>query len=103
MAAGEMPWASASFLKSASQVLKLPVVRQLAVCAAAGAGPRARRPAVEAPAINAARAVRIRTQPATAMTLCRIEPPVGALMIVESITLETIGVGRIIRGKGMLG
>src|ERR1700722_19575606 len=41
-----MPGAAASFLKSASQRSKLPVLRQLAFWAAAGAGARARRTAM---------------------------------------------------------
>src|SRR5580704_19165572 len=42
MAAAEMPWAAASFLKSASQRSKLPVLRQLASWAKAGAGTKAK-------------------------------------------------------------
>src|SRR5215472_305002 len=45
MAAAEMPFSAASFLKSVSQRSKLPVVRQLALCAAAGAGATASSPA----------------------------------------------------------
>src|SRR5260370_2975576 len=52
MAAAEMPWAAASFLKSASQRSKLPVLRQFAFWAKAGAGAPARRPAMR-PAIAA--------------------------------------------------
>src|SRR5260370_18721671 len=47
-----MPWAAASFLKSASQRSKLPVLRQFAFWAKAGAGAPARRPALR-PAIAA--------------------------------------------------
>src|ERR1700688_74306 len=45
MAAAEMPWAAASFLKSASQRSKLPVLRQFAFWAIAGAAAKAKRPA----------------------------------------------------------
>src|SRR6516165_3547045 len=52
MAAAEMPFSAASFLKSASQRSKLTAVRQLALCATAGAGSAARRPATGIAAIR---------------------------------------------------
>src|SRR6516225_10274329 len=54
MAAAEMPFSAASFLKSASQRSKLTVVRQLALCATAGAGRAARRHATGMAAIRIA-------------------------------------------------
>src|SRR5580692_3018351 len=51
MAAAEMPCVAASFLKSASQRSKLPVLRQLAFWAEAVAGAKAKRPAMR-PAIR---------------------------------------------------
>src|ERR1700716_4141181 len=72
MAAAEMPWAAASFLKSASQRSKLPVLRQLAFWAQAGEP--AKRPAPRPAIATQAKAVHSRT-------LCRI----GLSAVVDDI------------------
>src|SRR5215472_8890998 len=64
MAAAEMPFSAASFLKSASQRSKLTAGRQLALCAAAGAGRAASRPTT---GIAATRIAATGIQPETAV------------------------------------
>src|SRR6202011_4511003 len=82
MAAAEMPWAAASFLKSASQRSKLPVLRQLgfwatagvAFWAKAGTGAPAKRPEMRPATAAQARTVR-------PGTMCRI----GLSAVVDDI------------------